>query len=130
MSRHANTTEKATIRPDYWLIARTISEDYLGADVPKVAGQVREVYLYDAHKATFLCELTPSYELRYLYTTVEYDDCPPDVEADLCAEASDVYVHCADIDAAPSWQKYHIGEPDKDDTEDDVAEYFDCNRVL
>jgi hypothetical protein len=32
--------------------------------------EIRSVYAYDPESATYCCEITPSYDMRYLYTYI------------------------------------------------------------
>lgn len=76
----------------------------LGAGAPHVV-RIRHVYVYDAAVATCCCELTPSFDLRYAYTYIEYadhvyaDEALRDrLDADYAYEAvDDCYVHCRDV---------------------------------
>jgi hypothetical protein len=44
---------------------------YWREDIAKEAGKLFGVYLYDASRGVYACELTPSHELWFLYTTSE-----------------------------------------------------------
>lgn len=65
--------------------------------------EVRSTYAYNPESCTHLCELTPSYELRFLHTYIIWvGDPPSDVQEELvtryCYEGSeDTYMHCADV---------------------------------
>ena len=75
---------------------------------------VFSVFVYDASETTHLCELTPSYDLRYCYTTVElngeHTPLISDDEIDTmckeyeypCDDDMDIYLHCTDADKLPN----------------------------
>jgi len=71
------------------------------------------VFVYNASELTHLCELTPSYDLRHCYTTVElngkHTPSISDDEIDKMCERyevpgddMDIYLHCNDVRALPN----------------------------
>lgn len=70
--------------------------------------EIRSVYFYDPESATYLCELTPSYELNYLHTYIVFteelersrlsDDVRDSLDIRYCCEDSeDIYMHVSDV---------------------------------
>lgn len=65
--------------------------------------EIHSVYAYNPASRTHLCELTPSYHLRYLYTYIVYEGDPSeDKRAELderyCTEGNeDTYMHCTSV---------------------------------
>lgn len=97
-------------------------------DAPHVE-KIVDVFFYDRNEYTYLCELTPSYYLRYLYSFVSCkDDTSDDVRDRIddrygyVHEPTDsVYVHVADVDPLPS---VAYGQ---EATEEEVREYWQSN---
>lgn len=62
--------------------------------------EIRTVYIYEPETGTYLCEMTPSHELRYLYTyLVPHDDVDSELadslDSEYCHEPNeDTYMHC------------------------------------
>lgn len=77
----------------------TIAEE----DRPYVKA-VLTVYFYTPEERTHCCEITPSYDLRYLYTTLDLDlDTPEEKREELyekwCTEpGEDTYMHCSRVE--------------------------------
>lgn len=67
--------------------------------------EIHSVYIYNPESATYLCELTPSFELLYLYTYIVGTDKMIDDMRDLLTErycyepTDDTYMHCSSIRA-------------------------------
>jgi len=67
--------------------------------------EIRTVYAYNPESCTNLCELTPSYELRYLYTYIVFtcdpsEDKHSELEERYCQEDNeDTYMHCSSVRA-------------------------------
>ena len=62
--------------------------------------EIRSTYVYNPESCTHLCELTPSYDLRYLHTYIIWDNEPNDdmrdeLDGRYCYEyGEDTYMHC------------------------------------
>jgi hypothetical protein len=91
------------------------------------------VYLFDRNQQTHLCELTPSYYLVYLYTSIEFadetdDNVREELDEKYAHEATDDgdYIHCHEAerilgDAKP-YTSYHYGDVAEHDQEDDIED--------
>lgn len=103
--------------------------------------QILGVYLYQPDVRTFCCELTPSYWLEPLYTTIifadhVYGEGPDDVaDNDLMDELDNkyahepmegCYVHCRVIKARPFAPLEHI-EGGEFESEEEAREYYQGN---
>lgn len=99
-------------------------------DAPHIY-RIWSVYFYDADERTHLCEATPSYHLRGLYTTVEFF-------VGVCEEVreriydrytqegvEDTYMHCSTVER---FHNVEYGPVDDDTTEDDVREHWQGNH--
>lgn len=97
--------------------------------IQKICG----VYAYNPESSTHLCELTPSYDLRYLHTYIVWEGDPSeDKRAELderyCYEGGDdTYMHCADV------RQFAKNHPDlhkecgEFDTIEDACEHLNGN---
>jgi hypothetical protein len=82
----------------------------------KYIKEIRGVYAYNPESCTHLCELTPSYDLRFLYTYIvlntlavvttcededdSIEEFAEELEQRYCFESNeDIYMHCADVRA-------------------------------
>lgn len=96
-------------------------------------GPIYGVYLYDEREHTYLCEMTPSYHLNFLYHTFGEQEVPEEiVELVEGVYSDDIYVHVHQIPpTAYDCGKYKI---EKDQTYEDVLEgvleYYRCNWVV
>ena len=101
---------------------------------------VHSVYIYDENRHVHLCELTPSYELHFAYTAVEYDGIFNDlafeqqalieeIEFENGREESVRYHHARDIDRA-KWQKDRL-DPEEYETEEEYGDLLEsvCESV-
>ena len=78
------------------------------------AGKIWGAYLYDANQSVYLAEITPSYELNYLYSSAEGELPEDDLDTLLIhggPEDGSIYMHCAGIDAIDWSRKYACGKP-------------------
>jgi len=72
-------------------------------NLPPEVKAIRECYVYDPESCTHLCELTPSYHLVYLYTSLECtsdtsDERREELECKYCyQEPEDTYMHVRDV---------------------------------
>ena len=70
----------------------------------KYIERIDGVYVFDRNHRTACCELTLSYFLRHLYTSIVFSDGVDDATRDRLemdyahCEGDDFYVHCCDID--------------------------------
>ena len=84
-----NTSKEETKPlPDLWLMKEDETEHWTDEEFKKKAGQIYTVYLFDRSSHTHLCELTPSYEMRRLYTTYSNGDHPDEVREELISRES------------------------------------------
>lgn len=66
--------------------------------------EIRTVYAFTPDSVTHCCEITPSYDLRYLYTFIVYQGEPDDNVRDVldgryCYEPTDdMYMWCSAVD--------------------------------
>jgi len=125
--------------PDYVLIPG--DEKYIKA--------IWDTWLYDKNSHTNCCELTPSYYLIHVSTSIEFNDAGANLSDDEKEriysryeneQTDDKYVHCHDIDAQEEKLKekpfrYHVyGDPGvsfedcpKDEQMDSIREHFRAN---
>jgi hypothetical protein len=124
------------------------------ADAPYIR-RILEGYVFDRNQQTHCCELTPSYYLLYLFTSVELTDAGLALDDDARgtlydryeAESSDdCYVHCSDVerllapaalltvnhygDTQPYQQEEDVNDPEaRHDAElENIREYLRCNH--
>ncbi len=57
--------------------------------------EIRATYAYNPNSCTHLCELTPSYDLRYLHTYLVWNEEPSDSKKE---ELEERYAHCGNED--------------------------------
>jgi hypothetical protein len=102
-------------------------------DIKQRAGRIFAAYLLDAGRETNCAELTPSYDLTYLYRTSTKGHDDEDLQATLIAEPDGEggkYVHCKVIDNLPESRVYKWnGLPfERAGTEDETYEklFEDC----
>lgn len=96
--------------------------------IEKIVG----AYFFDRNSYTYCCEITPSYDMRFLHHSVHFRDADtPDEIKDRIHEryeyeyAEDCYMHVRDVKDLKS---VAYGEVDEDTTEDDVREYWQSNH--
>ena len=128
---------------EWHAIALDVTEHYRLAeeDRPYITA-IWDVFFYDATTATHLCEITPSYHLRYLYTTaLTVDDCPDSVrdriDSAYCYEPTeDTYMHVSSvkryISAHPDRHhaasaKLNAHDDPEEDAEEAIREYWQGN---
>lgn len=116
------------------------------SDAPFIAA-IRGIYLYDASQLTHCCELTPSYWLVHLYSTVDLTPAADKLTDEQIAELveryelhgdqwSDCYMHCADVKRLPDRVTYDARDwlPFDDETREEafegLREYYSANRYL
>ncbi len=73
--------------------------------LPPEIVSVHTVYAYTPDKCTHLCELTPSYDLRFLYSYIVCTDDTPDerrgeLTEEFCMSGADedTYMHCGSVE--------------------------------
>jgi hypothetical protein len=143
------TIEEKHNLPQFCLVSIDETEGWnmnvLGEDVGECVidkiKSIKGVHLYDKNRATRLCEMTPSYELYFLYNEIEYD---LDVSDKLVEKIEDTvswwnsnrnyvsYCHIYEIDDNShkyimpiyNWEDYYewCEEEDKDPIEEDSYE--------
>lgn len=65
--------------------------------------EIHSAYAYEPESGTYLCELTPSYHLQYLYTYIVWANEPSEerrgeLDERYCYEDNDdIYMHCSDV---------------------------------
>jgi hypothetical protein len=100
--------EKRTLPIAIRVVSLNETDDFiLGEYRAPLVKAIYAVYFYDKNEHTFLCEITPSYALNFLYYDVEfeYGVDNPDLEAEVLdivetAPTEEVsYYHVRDIDA-------------------------------
>lgn len=111
----AETLDTATgLLPRFRIVLIDNTEHWTDEALRAKAGKIWDAYLYDENRATHLAELTPSYELTYLYCTAE-NQLPEDMEEVLLLNGSGdspvIYMHCAQVDAISWDRKVACGEP-------------------
>lgn len=95
--------------------------------------KIMAVYFFDKNEYTYCCELTPSYDMRFLHHTVHCDiDTPEDVRERIneryeLVYDEDCYMHVSDVD---KFDNIAYGEVDEDTTEDNIREYWNANHVM
>lgn len=112
-----------------WTIV-AIDETYYWHDaIVEKAGRLYGIYLYDANRHTYCCELTPSYELHFIesVTTKHIDEATYDMvmEGDRQND-SVVYYHCSTIDKVAAALKEALTKHDDEYEEvDDTGKVWD-----
>jgi len=111
------------------------------ADKPYIK-EIRTVYAYNPESATHLCELTPSYDLRYLHTYIVFNN--ENIEKDMwesqadrltdqleeryCHEDSeDTYMHVSDVRQFAKDNPLHHKECGEYDSIEDACEHLNGN---
>ncbi len=102
------------------------------ADRPYIA-RILGAYLFDRNERTHCCELTASYYLIYLFTSVELTDAGHALDDDARGElydryemepSDDCYVHCGEIErmiaAGKPYTVSHYGDVAESDLEDGI----------
>ena len=92
--------------------------EYWCEDIVRRAPRIFGVYLFNASESVHCCELTPSYDCRFVATQYEEVDGLSDAERDALSEEimsgdalsgggffDDCYIHCCTIDKFPSIQR-------------------------
>lgn len=106
-------------------------------------GKVTSVFLFDKHQTTNLCELQPSYWLKWLYS-IGYEaegqqmDCNDEERFDDAVydwtEDNSNYIHCSSIGKSKKvFKKLDFQRKDPEayrDKFDEVADELICNRVI
>jgi hypothetical protein len=125
----------AEIKSDWRAVGIDVTAHYSVAeeDKPHVK-RIIDVFFYDRNEHTHLCEATPSYFLRYLYTTIEYAEgvfFNEDLRERLDQEyahcyTEDSYMHVSDVDRITELAAVYGEEA----TEEEVREYWQGNCPL
>lgn len=146
-------SDTATLPIDARIIALDeTSNYYLEPEEQRLIRAIKGVYLYDANRHTYCCELTPSYDLIFLYNSVNLtdeglalDDGAREGLSDKFENGGDdCYMHVHTVDQlAEKAEKaangtYHVyGDPevsfddsDYDEQIEGLVEYFRCNWTV
>lgn len=117
---------------------------------------IHNVYLYDKNSRTFCCEITPSYSLIYLYTSVHFAGDPDEETRERIYDkyeannGDDTYLHCYGLDDIEKehtsrkitdpikFPDFYIGNDihfiEDDETYDEAMEStresYSCNHVI
>lgn len=129
----------AATLPDFRIVLRDETRDWADEALVEKAGSIWGAYLYDANRAVCLAELTPSYELHYLYTTAQ-NELPDDMQEILqqhgAPEDGAIYMHCRGVDAIPWSHKHVCGVPNDTGVDtyrelvDAQIEHYKCNYAI
>lgn len=119
--------------PTYQVVRRDetfyVNLPALGEDAPYFES-VYSVYVYDSTICTHLCELTPSYELRFAYTDVVCKEGTPEVIRERLYDllevydSDDIYLHCRDAEGMKHRTTVEA------DTLEEAHEYLQGNHCL
>ena len=105
--------------------------DFSEGDRDYVKG-IYDVYMYDHNERTFCCELTPSYYLVHLYTTIVFVDNIRDATRERLDETychiptDDCYMHVSSVERI----KVGVASYGQDATEEEAREYWQGNPVF
>lgn len=125
--------------PDFRIVLLDETRDWTDDGLVGRAGKIWSAYLYDANRSVHLAELTPSYELEYLYCTAEGELTEDDRETLQMhggPEGGVIYVHCSEIDRIEWSRKHACGifvDPNADsyrDLMESEIEYYRGNVVV
>ncbi len=130
------------IKPDWWAVEIDETRNWNLDDkdrpfVEKITG----VYFYDRNEHTHCCELTPSYYLRTLGSSIHFKSDTPDAVQERITDAlaselyggDDIYMWVMHVEAIDDKHKHHYGALDdaddctKEEQEDAVREYYNGN---
>ena len=102
------------MRPDFRIYKVETTNDWR-EDIRAKVDKLYAVYVFDANRETYACELTPSFEMRYLGPTWTGKlDSPDDDDwrqelfeeiVDGGAESDDIYVHVRSVNLAECEQR-------------------------
>jgi hypothetical protein len=95
-------SESQSVKPDLWLVKIPETIMWLDLAMNEAAGVIYSVYLFDRSVNVHCAELTPSYELRSLYTTYSKAQ-----ESDEAAEKLNEYIDDGVVDD-PQFEYYHV----------------------
>lgn len=100
--------------PRFRIVLMDESEHWTDKALVAAAGKIWAAYLYDETRRVHLAELTPSYELRYLYSSTENhvdDDMDETIRLNGDGGEPYTYMHCGRVDSIPWDKKLPCGEP-------------------
>jgi len=95
--------------------------------------EIRSVYAYNPESCTHLCELTPSYDLRYLYTYIVLegdvsDEKRGELDERYCYEDNeDTHMHCSDVRQFAKDNPTYHKECVEFETIEEACEYLNGN---
>lgn len=89
-----------------FVVVRLNETGYFSDEIQKQVKSIHAHYLFDENSHTYCCELTPSYDLRWVGFDIEEKDSCEKISQDLHEtvadayhrEINDMYWHCRDID--------------------------------
>jgi hypothetical protein len=125
------------IVPDFHAVA--IKETGYYRIDPEDAPFIKDIfqtYVFDMNERTFCCEITPSYSLEPVYTSVEFTtDTPDEVRERLsekyeCEPSDHSYMHCSRVQGyikAHPDRHHHYGEGE---SLDEAREFYQGNHVI
>ena len=129
MTNTAQATDRRVI--DAYAVALDETDHYnLDPADARYIKRIDGVYLFDAREQTHCCELTASYWLIYLYTSIVFTDDADDAVREALDEkyahepSDDIYVHCGSIDKI-----IREGKRDRIDHYGDCAEHDFCDEI-
>lgn len=95
--------------------------------------EIRSTYIYDPESGTYLCELTPSYDLRFLHTFIVWDGDPSEetraeLDETYCyTDNEDVYMHVSDVRNFAKRNPANAKECGEFDDTEEAREYLNGN---
>lgn len=113
-----------------WTIVAIDETHYWSEDIIAKAGKLYGVYLYDANRPVYCCELTPSYELHLIETVWTHNTQDERLQMDVLegdAQNGQVcYYHCRDINHKDAKWKESLTRHDEEYEEiDDTGKVWD-----
>ena len=105
--------ELAQLLPRFRVVLLDETEHWTDEGLKEKAGKIWGAYLYNEARVTYAAEITPSYELKYLYSTAQ-NRLPDDMEEMLLLYGAGddpyKYMHCRDVDAI-GWDRKRACHP-------------------
>ena len=121
---NAVAADVATRLPKFRILLTDETRDWTDEALKEKAGKIWGAYLYDENRGVHLADMSPSYELHYLYCTAE-NRLPDDMEEILTLSGGDrqdvSYGYCRSVDARDARFKYDCGQPS-----DPAADSYDA----
>lgn len=115
-----------------WQAVVIDESEYWTTDVIKLAGKILAVYVFDPSKQTFLCEVTPSFDLELMqFVSTKTPDNDADIDeldeflTDVIPSEHAQYMHCKDVERI----QVDTGLKLSEFTSDEVSEDFRANGL-